>query len=115
MRRRKQIPLRLLTRSLTERVEAPLMPASHFEGKNVWLLKPAGLNRGRGIHIFNTLAEFDEIIRNYKKVGKKRTFHNQLKFVVQKYIENPLLINNRKFDIRVWVLLTPELDVYYFT
>ncbi|MFO0006164.1 MAG: hypothetical protein ACK559_34080 [bacterium] len=26
-------------------------------------------------------------------------------FVIQKYIESPCLMNKRKFDIRVWVLL----------
>ena len=61
---------------------------------NIWIVKPAGLSRGRGICPYNSLPE---ILENVQKEGS---------WVVQKYIENPMLILRKKFDIRLWVLLT---------
>ena len=38
-----------------------LITSSH-DHKNIWLLKPTGLNRGRGIHIFRSFDELKQIL-----------------------------------------------------
>ena len=37
-----------------------------------------------------------------------------MSFIIQKYIERPFLIYNRKFDIRVWVLINQDMEVFFF-
>ena len=37
----------------------------HFNGYNMWLLKPTHLNRGRGIHVFRDLDTLHKLIREY--------------------------------------------------
>jgi hypothetical protein len=41
------------------------LPHCHFEGYNLWILKPTHLNRGRGIHVFRDLKSLHKLIVKY--------------------------------------------------
>lgn len=64
-------------------------------GKNLWIIKPSGLSRGRGIKVFSKLDEMLHYV-----------ISSDCGFVSQKYIENASLIFQRRFDIRQWVIIT---------
>jgi Tubulin-tyrosine ligase family len=72
---------------------------------NIWLVKPANANQGRGIEIFNDLEEMTSFINSRPQFTC---------CVVQKYIERPLLFKARKFDIRVWALVNCRSEVYMY-
>jgi hypothetical protein len=39
------------------------MPLSHFIGGNLWILKTTSQNRGRGIHVFKSLKQLRQILK----------------------------------------------------
>ena len=64
--------------------------------RNIWIMKPSNLSRGRGVTCVDSLLPIEQSLSATNDSG----------VIVQKYIENPLIIKNRKFDIRQWVLVT---------
>ena len=70
--------------------------------KNMWIMKPGGLSRGRGIKLFKNLSKILDHFRN-----------EQQPWVCMKYIENPLIVNSnsafRKVCLPLLVLIVSSL------
>jgi hypothetical protein len=64
---------------------------------NIWIVKPGeNSNRGSGISIYDSFFDIRERVMEGDILG----FHKKHTFIIQRYIDNPLLISGRKFDIR---------------
>lgn len=125
----------------------------YYAGKNIWMLKPSWLSRGRGLELFQSLQELETLLKGYLsgyqardysqmrysdknehspvvdlrkgKVGGNQETASKNKishfkaatfpvFVIQKYLEKPMLYKSYKFDIRVYACLTQEYELFVF-
>ena len=78
--------------------------------KALWIVKPVNLSRGRGVHILKGETEFKYL---YKK-SKSITSPPQI--LVSRYIDKPHLINKKKYDLRIYVLVVSfsPLRIYLY-
>jgi hypothetical protein len=65
------------------------------------------LNDGINPEAKEIYAKQDDPEREYKEI-------KSFQFIVQKYIEKPLLFKKRKFDIRQWALINHDGKCYMF-
>ncbi|TMW55988.1 hypothetical protein Poli38472_008636 [Pythium oligandrum] len=70
----------------------------------LWVLKPPNLSCGRGIKLVTAATTPSS------QLTKKKAY------VAQRYVANPFLINDLKFDLRIYVLVTSydPLKIYLF-
>ena len=83
--------------------------------QSTWIMKPCGKSQGAGIFLINKLSKLKKWSREVKvplhpQLGSKESY------VISRYIDNPLLIGGKKFDLRLYVLVTSfrPLKAYLF-
>ena len=111
-----------------------------FHQRNLWILKPSGCDRGKGVEIFKSLDELSKFLYLYTSGYNMSEYMNMNyndsdntspalkegamtnkcyktifpKFVIQKYMEKPALFKGFKFDIRAHALYTQDKGLYVF-
>ena len=91
----------------TEKFQSEIESVS--TSKHKWIVKPVNLSRGRGIHLLQDDEEFEKISKASLKL-------NITQYLVSRYISNPHLINETKYDLRIYVLITSfnPLRIYLY-
>ena len=111
------------------------IPKTFNSGKKMWIIKPVNLNRGRCIKVLNNLNDIlkeMKLIQTSKKINLRENNNHKFNIgdisqdkeksikceyiMIQKYLEKPLLYQERKFDIRIWVMLIAnrENEIFIF-
>lgn len=71
-----------------------------------WILKPALLNNGQHIKIFQTLSQLEQHYLSSDRIGGEH--------VLQKYLTKPHLLGGHKYTIRMFVVITNYAGAYLY-
>lgn len=79
-----------------------------------WIAKPTGKAQGRGIFLVSKLNQLKKWSGGQKTSVNSGFFREP--YIISKYIQDPLLVGGKKFDLRLYVLVTSyrPLKVYFY-
>ncbi|CAF0829239.1 unnamed protein product [Brachionus calyciflorus] len=81
---------------------------------STWIMKPAAKAQGKGIFLINKISQIKKWSKD-KWSGISAPLGREA-YVISKYIDNPLLIGGKKFDLRIYILVTSyrPLKCYWY-
>lgn len=99
---------KMQTQNTEEDDDSRVIKKSKHKMRNIWIVKPGELsNRGNGITVVDEIYEVNAIL-NSKDVHTNGT---EKTYIIQLYIDRPLLYYRRKFDIRHYMMMTNMFGV----
>jgi len=72
--------------------------------EEMWIMKPTARAQGKGIFLVNKLNQLKKWATNSKLPFQSLNLREA--YVISRYIERPLLVGGKKFDLRLYVLVT---------
>nr|XP_056721490.1 inactive polyglycylase TTLL10 [Euleptes europaea] len=86
---------------------------------HIWICKPTGSNQGRGIFLLKTQEEIKNLQIKLQAIEddpmyKKLPYKIPQARIVQRYIDRPLLLAGKKFDVRSYLLIACTVPYMLF-
>lgn len=92
-------------------------------GNHMFIIKPSMANKAAGIKVFNNLDSLRAIFEEEESDSDADSedydedaedLSQVREWVIQRYVQNPLLVNKRKFHIRAYVMAKSNIQVYLY-
>uniref|UniRef100_A0A8C5P3D9 Protein polyglycylase TTLL10 n=1 Tax=Jaculus jaculus TaxID=51337 RepID=A0A8C5P3D9_JACJA len=92
---------------------------SVFDETQIWICKPTASNQGKGIFLIRSQEEVTTLKAKTQNIEDdpifcKMSFRAPQARVVQRYIQNPLLLDGKKFDVRSYLLIACAMPYMVF-